>query len=63
MLVTDEEREICKKYSKRSKGGYVNCDKCPLVRISQVADCTCKANSHYDEAEKTWIPDYWTEKE
>lgn len=59
MKLTDKEKEICRKYSARDKYGYVHCYMCPLIRHSDVSDCTCKANAHYDEKEKTWIPDFW----
>lgn len=30
MKLTEKEKEICEKYSKPDKEGYVQCDKCPL---------------------------------
>ena len=32
MLMTDRDRRICEKYSKRDEVGHVHCLECPLVR-------------------------------
>lgn len=31
MKLTDEEKEICKKYSSRNERGFVHCHECPLA--------------------------------
>ena len=55
MLSTDEQREICARYSKRDEDGFVHCNECPLV-IS-VYWCMCHANSHYDPDECEFVLD------
>lgn len=55
MLSTDEQREICSRYSKRDEDGFVHCNECPLV-IS-VYWCMCHANSHYDPDECEFVLD------
>ena len=55
MLSTDEQRKICKEYSKRDETGKVQCHLCPLC-IS-VYWCMCHANSHFDPDECEFVPD------
>ena len=50
MRLTDEEKEICKKYSQRDENNSVHCYECPLV-IS-LRDCLCKANATKEELEE-----------
>ena len=38
--MTDEEKALCKRYSRRDENGKVHCYKCPLV-IDKNA-CVCK---------------------
>lgn len=39
MRLTAEEKEICAKYRKRDKDGYVHCNECPLVINRRDALC------------------------
>ena len=57
MLMTDRDRRICEKYSKRDEAGHVHCLECPLVRPSRYSDCSCKATAHYDRHLREWVPD------
>jgi len=42
MRLSKEEKEICKKYSKRDNKGLVHCNECPLAYDKKYA--LCKAN-------------------
>ena len=55
MLTTKEQKEICKKYSKRNEEGHKQCNLCPLC-ISAVWKM-CHANSHYDPEECEYVFD------
>ena len=43
MILTHEEKEICKKYRKRGDNGKVRCPECPLVLNRRL--CICKKNA------------------
>ena len=55
MLRTEEQKEICKKYSTMDDKGLVHCKDCPLVINIKYA--LCQANCHYDEDEEEWMSD------
>lgn len=42
MKLTAEEKGICKKYSRRDKGGFVHCRECPLA--VDIRYSLCKEN-------------------
>ena len=63
MKLSKEDEAICKKYSALDKTGRVHCSQCPLVRPSRLSDCTCLANSCYDERRETWVPDSWEQED
>lgn len=50
MRLTNEEKEICKQYSKRDENNTVHCYECPLV-INR-AWTLCKANCRAEEWEE-----------
>lgn len=50
MKLTQEEREICKKYSARDENGLVHCYECPLAVDTRYA--LCKANLKKKEWEE-----------
>ena len=52
MKLTEEEKEICKRYSERDEKGKVHCSECPLVLHRR--DCICKANI----SKKEWEENY-----
>ena len=52
MRVTDEEKEICKKYSKRDENNKVHCYECPLVL--NLDFCICKANISKKDWDENW---------
>lgn len=58
MLLTEREKEICKKYSACDENGRVHCAECPM-RINKIEsignyDFRCHANSHYNKHTKEW---------
>ena len=52
MRLTDEEKEICKKYSKRDENNKVHCYECPLVL--NLRFCICKANISKKDWDENW---------
>lgn len=50
MRLTEEEKEICKKYSKRDENNTVHCFECPLAIDRWL--CLCKANATRGEWEE-----------
>lgn len=42
MKLTDEEKEICKKYGRRDEEGFVHCHECPLA--FDIRYYLCKSN-------------------
>ena len=58
MLVTEEDKSICAKYSKRDRYGFVHCSDCPLnISDGFELELACKATHHYDKSRKEWILD------
>lgn len=54
--MTEKQKKICIRYSKRDEKGLVHCHECPLVVGSpENYDFRCKANSHYDRHRKEWV--------
>lgn len=56
MRLTEEEKEICKKYSKRDENNTVHCFECPLAIDRWL--CICKANvtrGEWEEAKNEQI--------
>lgn len=47
MRLTNEEKEICKQYSKRDENNTVHCYECPLV--INTTWTLCKANCRAEE--------------
>ena len=43
--MTEEEKQVCKKYSTRDDNGFVHCKECPLV--VDVDRFICKATLRY----------------
>ena len=54
-MLTDRQKKICEKYSKRDENNKVHCHECPLV-ISH-AEVTCRAFMHYDRKKRDWVED------
>lgn len=54
-MLTDKQKKICEKYSKRDENDQVHCQECPLA-ISH-ADATCRAFMHYDRKKHEWMED------
>lgn len=48
--MTEEEKEICKKYSAIDEDGYTHCSECPLVIDAKTF--FCKAADDYEEVEE-----------
>lgn len=57
MLKTERDKEICARYSARDETGHVHCSECPLALKQVWRWGVCKANHHYDENLKWWVPD------
>ena len=56
MKLTEDEKAICKEYSKKKPDGYVRCNECPLVVASIWCSVACKATCHQNE-DGEWVPD------
>lgn len=57
--MTEKQKKICEKYSKRQPDGLVRCNVCPLVIDRR--NLMCRANSEYNRKTKTWEPNYHKE--
>ena len=55
MLMSEEEKAICRKYGSQDETGHVHCAECPLVVDSPYL--MCKATAHYDRHLREWVPD------
>lgn len=53
MILTEEEKEICKMHRRRHEDGKTRCNECPIVIDAKW--CICKANctkEEWDERKK-----------
>lgn len=60
MLTNENQKAICKQYSKLDAEGHKQCNLCPLC-ISVVFNM-CHANSHYDPIECEFVLDDFGEE-
>lgn len=58
-LVTQEDFDICEKYTQHDKDGRIRCYECPLTRRDpdEPSMILCKAIAHYDRHKKRWVYD------
>lgn len=56
MKLTEAEKAICKKYSKRDEKGKVHCDECPLAIDQRICLCYANIDGRTEEAKalKRW---------